>query len=216
MKITIQFDHPSPAKKWALLAFASLALLLGGGAVAWASGLHVWGTGDKLSATDLNGNFAYLNDQITLLEKQLPTPSAFRAEITVAPTTVPTNVGPALLFDSTKFDLNAEYTAATGTFSPKQAGVYFVQCSVDWGPTVPTTTYSVAIYDNGSEINSSAVASAVAGTNNNGDLETPANGIVKLAAGDTVQCATYQSSGASVTLNNYSSTRNFFAASRLF
>ena len=81
MKITIQFNHPSPAKTWALRVGASLALLLGGGAVAWASGLHVWATGDKLAATDLNGNFSYLNDQISSLQKIVPTPSAFDDEM---------------------------------------------------------------------------------------------------------------------------------------
>lgn len=64
MKIMIQLDPPTAAKKWALRIGVPVALLLGGGAVAWAAGLKIWNAGDTLTAADLNANFAYVQSEI--------------------------------------------------------------------------------------------------------------------------------------------------------
>ena len=55
----IDFEIPRPVKKWGLRVGIPLAVLLGGGAIAWA-GLKTWSAGDPLLAADLNANFTYL------------------------------------------------------------------------------------------------------------------------------------------------------------
>jgi len=57
-------------QKWAVRIGAVAALVLGGGAIAWAAGLHTWNQDDVLNATDLNGNFTTLQGQITTLQGQ--------------------------------------------------------------------------------------------------------------------------------------------------
>jgi len=61
----IDLEIPARFKKWALRV-GVLTALLGGAAVALAAGpLHVWATGDTLTADDLNGNFSNLQAQIS-------------------------------------------------------------------------------------------------------------------------------------------------------
>jgi hypothetical protein len=61
----VDLELPVRLKKW-LLRVGVAVLLLGAAAVALAAGpLHVWSTGDTLQATDLNGNFTNLQNQIT-------------------------------------------------------------------------------------------------------------------------------------------------------
>jgi hypothetical protein len=65
LKVVIVDLEVSPRfKKWALRIAVPLGVLLGGGAIAWAAGLHAWNTGDTLQAADLNGNFSYLQGEI--------------------------------------------------------------------------------------------------------------------------------------------------------
>jgi phage-related minor tail protein len=53
----IDMEIPARIKKWALAVGVPAAVVLGGGAVAWASGLVTWTTGQTLQAADLNNNF---------------------------------------------------------------------------------------------------------------------------------------------------------------
>jgi hypothetical protein len=71
MKIVLDFEHPTPAKKWALRIGLPVALLIGGGAVAWATQLKTWNTGDPLTAADLNNNFGALQAQVTAVQAEL-------------------------------------------------------------------------------------------------------------------------------------------------
>jgi hypothetical protein len=61
----IDLEIPPRVKKWGLRFGIPLALLLGGGAVAYAAGLVTWTDGQTLKAADLNGNFNYLQGEIT-------------------------------------------------------------------------------------------------------------------------------------------------------
>jgi hypothetical protein len=47
-----------------LLVLVPLAVVLGVRAVAWAVNLKTWSSGDTLTAADLNGNFAAINNQL--------------------------------------------------------------------------------------------------------------------------------------------------------
>jgi hypothetical protein len=69
--VVVDLEIPARTKRLALKIGIPLAVLVGGGAVAWASNLHTWNTGDTLQATDLNGNFTNLQAQITALQTQL-------------------------------------------------------------------------------------------------------------------------------------------------
>ena len=63
----VDFETSARARKWGI-RLGILTLLLGTAAVALAasaSALHVWGPGDTLQATDLNGNFSNLQAQIS-------------------------------------------------------------------------------------------------------------------------------------------------------
>jgi hypothetical protein len=57
--VIVDLEVPPGAKKWALRLGIPAAVLLGGGAVAYAAGLVTWSDGQTLSAADLNGNFSY-------------------------------------------------------------------------------------------------------------------------------------------------------------
>jgi hypothetical protein len=60
----IDLSIPPHAKKWGLRVGIPAAVLLGGGAIAYA-GLVTWSSGQTLMAADLNGNFSFLQNQIT-------------------------------------------------------------------------------------------------------------------------------------------------------
>jgi hypothetical protein len=62
--VTIDFHIPRSVRKWGVRLGIPVGVLLSGGAIAWAAGLHAWNQGDTLNASDLNGNFSYLESQI--------------------------------------------------------------------------------------------------------------------------------------------------------
>jgi hypothetical protein len=65
--VVIDLELSARAKRRAAAALVPVVLLVGG-AVAYASSLHVWADGDTLSAMDLNGNFTQLDMRVTTLE----------------------------------------------------------------------------------------------------------------------------------------------------
>jgi hypothetical protein len=58
--VTVELEIPAEVKRLALRAGVALAILFGGGAVAWAAGLVTWSSGQTLTASDLNNNFSYV------------------------------------------------------------------------------------------------------------------------------------------------------------
>jgi len=69
--VVIDLEVSAAAKRWVLRAGIPLAFLLGGGAVAWAAGIHTWKDNDTLSAGDLNSSFQYVEQQIVTLQTQV-------------------------------------------------------------------------------------------------------------------------------------------------
>jgi hypothetical protein len=194
----------------------SLGLLLGGGAIAWAAGLHSWNTGDTLQAADLNANFALLQSQITTmgdagLAPRLP--SAFRAGLAAA-TSVPTQ-GTVIPFDSVEYDLGGEYNAVTGAFTPKSAGVYTISCADWFTPAGTAAVYSAALKKNGGIIAANEIQSSTA-TGDAGSITPVVTATVLLAAGDTVQCAASQYTGTAQPLDTSGTWRNTVTAARLY
>ena len=66
--VIVDLAIPPRVKKWGLRLGIPVAVLLGGGAVAYASGLVTWSTGQTLQASDLNNNFTYLSGEISALQ----------------------------------------------------------------------------------------------------------------------------------------------------
>jgi len=62
--VIVDCEVPRSVRTWALRLGIPVVLLLGGGAVAWAAGLHTWSQNEPLNAIDLNGNFSYLQSEI--------------------------------------------------------------------------------------------------------------------------------------------------------
>jgi hypothetical protein len=220
--VIVDVEIPPHVKRWALRLGIPLALVLGGGAVAWAAGLVVWSDGQALKAADLNGNFTYLEGQIagdgglqarlTQLEGEVHPASAFRAN-RASPLSV-TNEETQVTFDNVLFDLANEYDAATGVFSPKNAGIYLIKCSFFYTATTPDTTFTAALFNNAGELDGTDLQSSVAGQN----FVTGVTTVADLSAGDSVTCYTLQQTGVSQSLvvQTGSEDRNTFSAARLY
>jgi len=208
----IDLEIPPRVKKWALRIGIPLGVLFGGGAAAWAGGLLTWSSGQTLKASDLNANFAYLQSEITTLQGQVATPSAFRAIATTG-TTIPSGQQTAMNFQDVAFDLNQEYTAAKGMFSPKNAGVYLISCEV-WGlPSSTGGAWSATILVNGTQDTNQIDADDRFAASTTQPLGTRATVITQLQAGDQVTCSMYASGGGATEASFLS--RNSFSASRL-
>jgi hypothetical protein len=220
--VVIDMEIPPRVKRWALRLGIPLALVLVGGAVAWAAGLVVWSDGQVLKAADLNGNFNYVEGQIagdggllariTQLEGEVHPASAFRAtrasqlSVTSEETQVP--------FDNVLFDLANEYDAAKGVFSPKNAGIYLLKCSFFYTATTMNTTFTAALFDTAGELDGTDLQSSVSGQN----FVTGVTSVARLPAGDSVTCYTLQQTGVSqpLVVQTGSEDRNTFSAVRLY
>jgi len=85
LKLVVVDLELSKRAKRTLVAALVPALVLGGGAIAYASNLHVWADGDTLNATDLNGDFSQLDGRLVKLEGQ-PAPVTITAWASYTPT----------------------------------------------------------------------------------------------------------------------------------
>ncbi len=200
--VVVDLELPPRTKKWGLRlgipVFVLSAAALAHAGPTW----KVWNTGDTLQATDLNGNFS-------ILQGQVHAPSAFRAELT-APATVPNAARTTVAFDHVLYDEESEFKAETGTFSPKQAGTYLVQCSLYFTGTAGAI-YATQIQRNGMEISGFNAEGSVAG----GGLSSATSGVFPLEAGDSLVCDADQLSGSTQSTANIPD-RNFFSAVRLY
>jgi hypothetical protein len=215
--VIVDLELPPWVNKWGLPVAGALVVVVGGGAIAYAAGLVTWSNGQTLNASDLNTNFSYLQGQISaqastiaVLQGQVHPPSAFQAQLTNATAIAPSVITP-LVFNSVSFDLAREYDPTMGTFSPKQAGVYLVQCGT-YFLGVPGTVYNASISKNGVEVSGFDTQAS----SSSEMIDTATSGIVQLAAGDSLRCSTYQQSGTSQTIANSRTDRDFFSAARLY
>jgi hypothetical protein len=209
--VVIDLEIPHRVRKWAIRVGLPAALLLGAGTVAYAGGLVSWSAGQTLTASDLNENFNYIQGEIAALQAQSHPPSAFRAH-TSNGLTVPTNTRVTGLFDVVDFDLAHEYDPATGTFTATQAGVYLLSCEF-FGPGEYASGFSSGVIKNGQSIELDVDDRQ--NTTTASTLNTHSVAIAQLAAGDTITCVAYQSTGATIALT-YLAGRNIFSGSRLY
>jgi hypothetical protein len=116
-------------------------------------------------------------------------------------------------FNNVLFDLSpsgAEYDPSTGAFSPKQAGVYFIECGFDAITTATGVVYSAQVVKG-----TASVLVFDQQASGGSSISTVASGVVQLAAGDAVTCALVQNSGASLDLAVQWPMQTFFSATRL-
>lgn len=209
--VVVDLEIPPRVKKWGLRIGIPLGVVLGWGAIAWAAGLTVWTNGQSLQAADLNANFDYLQSEITALQARAFTPSAFNAYMTGSQS-VPNGANTTAIFDTDDFDLNSEYNHATGVFTAANAGTYWFHCSLDFAPNPGGTfgDWAAGFMKNGTTPADLPVAELAYA----GNRATPSVGsVVRLNAGDTIECYAFQNSGSAQTI---ATGRNFFSGARLF
>jgi hypothetical protein len=205
--VVVDLEIPPGVKKWGLRVGIPLAVVLGGGAAAYAAGLVTWTDGQMLTAADLNANFAYVTGQITALQTRAFPPSGFRATLSTGPN-VPSGASVQVAFDSVSFDLGSEYNATSGTFTPKNAGYYTVTCHLQFSASTASGLWRVSILDGANVISTYDIAANLAA----GSLATTT--FARIAAGDNVTCTALQNSGGNLSLiTNPAPT---FSAARLY
>jgi hypothetical protein len=175
------------------------------------------GTGKVVSASGLVGNMNEIQNRLAAVEGQLQCPgdggacamSAFRAHKTSSQS-VPEGVVTDVTFDTVDLDLASEYSATTSAFTVRTAGFYLVGCHPIFETgAAGTSGYGVAyIMING--INGPSRQSGFFG-----DFWTASRdavNVVRLSAGDVVQCAVQHSNtGAARIVRSVSS----FEATRI-
>jgi hypothetical protein len=193
--VVIDLELSKRAKRIAAAALVP-ALVLAGGAIAYANVPHTWKDSDTLGASDLNNNFSALDTRLSKLEgSAAANPSSFRAHVSAAvmvPST-PTGLTP-VLFDQVDYDLDAEYNPSTGIFKAKQAGIYMTTCAFSAGnlPAMGGGMMALAIYKNaGLGANGQVVATGDVVMNVT-SKSLFAESTVQLAVGDTLKCGFFQ------------------------
>lgn len=207
-------------------ALAMLAVPMG---VAFAAPPNTFMAGATLTAADLNENFAALDTDVAALQVSVADlepavttletsvtalqaaghpKSAFKATRTTGmsiPTTAPTPI----TFDNEQFDLGNEYNPANGVFTVAAAGVYHLQCASHLtSGTGVGSLYSMIIVKNGAELHAEDRQASSASY-----LSEVASTVAQLAAGDTINCAFFQTSGSAVSLTP--GVRTHFSAARV-
>jgi C1q domain len=197
--VVVDLELTARTKTIALRA-GILAAVLSAAAVAIAAAnpLHTWAAGDTLAATDLNGNFSNLAGQITALQAQSHPASAFHANLT-SPTTIQSGTATPIVFDQVVFDVASEYSATTGAFTAKQAGIYLIVCTIEYSLTSSDGLYQAEILLNGSRAGLTEVNASSTYTTYGVTGVTPEQTMIsQLSTNDVVTCGGGQYTGGAV------------------
>lgn len=200
----IDLELAPRVKKWALrIGIPVGALIVGGVAFADLPGGYM--DGQPLTKEELDVNFNYLQGEIATLQGEVHPASAFRAQRSTA-LNIPNGGAPdtPVTFDNVIFDLASEYDVATGKFTPKTTGTYLITCGLDFSPSTDGF-FATAIVVQSSYVGNSGVQSSVSPS------PTVAT-VAQVAAGQSVACHAYQSTGTSQAILLYGGNNNFSAA----
>jgi hypothetical protein len=144
-----------------------------------------------------------LDKRIADIESRLGQRSAARAHLTATQSIADSSAVAKVKLAAEDMDENAEFDAATATFTPKVAGNYFLQCSLRFETGSPGTN---GWFDASVLVN--AVPVQREGFYGDGWTSTrTASGVFNLAKGDAVTCgANQQNSGGAKNLDSASLT----------
>jgi hypothetical protein len=136
--VIVDFEISPRMKRWALRIAIPAVVVLGGAAVAYATGLPVtWTSGQTLYAADLNNNFAYLQSEIS-------GDAGLAVEITASQNSITTLQGQLSSLQTTVSALqaqtNAQAVVTNGSVS------YSVGATTYCGPTTTTFTGDLGGY----------------------------------------------------------------------
>ena len=126
--IVIDFEIPRYVKRWGV-RIGLPVVLLGLSAVAYAGLPKIWGTGDQLTAADLNADFGYFETALNGDGGLVTRVTALEARPTVAAkyntSSQAVGTSPAVLVMTTKeFDTTSSYSTSTGVFTVPASGYY--------------------------------------------------------------------------------------------
>jgi hypothetical protein len=193
--VVIDLELSPRGRRRLVWSAALVGVLLVGGAVAYSSVPVTWTSGQALTAADLNSNFSTMAAQIADLQAKVHPASGVHAWLTKATTIPNAETYTQVVFDHVEFDLGSEYSAVTGAFTAKQAGVYLIVCAFEYAPSVAGAGYGAAVFQNGARRELTEISASWTGG------ATPEHTMVtQLAANDVITCETYQYSGAAASL----------------
>lgn len=158
---------------------------------AWLGATKLGAVPYAIEAGRASSSAGVLEERLTAIEARLGTRSGFHAVMS-AGQQILNNTTPKVKFNTENWDANNEYDPNTNVFSPKQAGLYALTCSVrfETGGAGTNGWWSASLDVNGDKV---AQDSAY------GDgwtLFRNATGLVTLKAGDKVSCTASHQSGA--------------------
>lgn len=123
--VVVDLEMSPRARRLLLRVGLPIAIVLGGGAIAYAGNLHTWSPNDPLTAADLNGNFSALDTRITNLEAA---PPGLKFEgFSAAANAFPKPAGwAAVIANQPVYNTFAgtTYDFASGVFTAPKAGYY--------------------------------------------------------------------------------------------
>jgi hypothetical protein len=149
------------------------------------------------SAGALATELQALTNRVAQLESASASKSAFQAIKRSAQSIPGGDNGAMVIFDDEQFDYGNEFDPATSTFTARNGGVYEFSCSVTWTLDRLGTVaeWEVNIFLNGDERAYNGLYTDGEGTTRQVQL------VVKLNAGDRVQCGALQDSSTAQALN---------------
>jgi hypothetical protein len=175
---TVDFEIPSRIKRWSLRIGIPLTVLLGGGAIAWASGLHTWANGDPLNAADLNGNFTQVENEISALQPYLVSYANGGGKATIPAGQWSELSFPSKLIDDTT---NAVSSGGTWSFTAPAAGTYAIKATICFSDATTTGPLALSVWLNA---NTALVTSQRTGFGSSDTMDI--NDVVSISAGDTL------------------------------
>jgi hypothetical protein len=209
MKLKVVVVDLELSRRQKCLGVGAITLALTGVSIAVASVPTSFNVGQVLKASDLNDNFARLDERIAAFE----TRSAVVAKKN-SKQAVPPNIDTVAIFALEEVDANGEFDPLTGTFTPVSEGVYSATCSVVWnGPETNSGCAVLSLIRNDVDAVAQTVDCGPLGINSN--IVTTA---IPLVAGDRLRCMVFNQRAQNESFGGmlaFEISRNFFSIARV-
>lgn len=167
-----------------------------------------WDADDVLTAADLNGNFADLEERLLPLEAQ-----GTRVSVSgVTPFTATAQTFTRVPYSTEKIDDLNEFSPVTNTFTASQGGDYEVCATIHIGDGNSGVPYELDVFKNGLRFRVVTANSAGAA---GGASSARGCSTVRLAAGDTVDVRIYADTASAVAIANVNEYFTYLTINRL-